>query len=56
MERIDRSGNATPFWLTIFVDLPAPVHESGTRFGQGVTGYRLSSTRGDTGTVRGWTS
>lgn len=37
----------TPFWLTIFLDLPAAQHERGVDFWQAATGYRLSPTRGD---------
>ncbi|MDH2415215.1 VOC family protein [Nocardioides sp. CER19] len=37
----------TPFWLTIFLDLPAARHDAGTRFWLAATGYGLSATRGD---------
>ncbi len=39
----------TPTWLTAFIDLPARRHEAGAAFWQGVTGYELSSPRGDRG-------
>lgn len=36
-----------PFWLTVFLDLPADRHETGTAFWQRATGYGLSGTRGE---------
>jgi hypothetical protein len=38
-----------PYWLTIFLDLPADRHDAGTRFWQAATGYGLSAARGDQG-------
>ena len=38
---------APPFWLTIFLDLPAERHERGTAFWQAATGYGLSPSRGE---------
>ena len=35
-----------PFWVSAFLDLPAPGFERGARFWAEVTGYRLSSPRG----------
>jgi hypothetical protein len=34
-------------WLTAFLDLPPQVHEAGSRFWSGVTGYAVSRARGD---------
>lgn len=36
-------------WLTAFLDLPAPVHEAGTRFWLAATGTTLSPPRGEAG-------
>jgi hypothetical protein len=36
-----------PFWLTIFLDLPADRHGTGTAFWQQATGHGLSATRGE---------
>lgn len=36
-----------PFWLSAFLDLPAPVHERTAHFWQGVTGFALSPSRGE---------
>jgi hypothetical protein len=41
------SGGMTPFWVTAFRDLPAGSFDRGVAFWSGVTGYALSSSRGD---------
>lgn len=37
----------TPFWLTAFIDLPAPVFGPAVRFWSEVTGYAVSAPRGE---------
>ncbi|KJK10363.1 hypothetical protein UB45_18520 [Terrabacter sp. 28] len=39
----------TVSWVTAFLDLPPQVHEAGSRFWTGVTGYAVSPPRGDEG-------
>ena len=38
-----------PFWLTVFLDFPAPAFDAGTGFWRGYTGWRLSAVRGGAG-------
>lgn len=38
-----------PFWLTVFVDLPAGHHADGQRFWSAVTGWPVSPPRGEDG-------
>jgi hypothetical protein len=38
-----------PFWLTVFLDFPAPAFDAGTGFWRGYTGWQLSAVRGGAG-------